>query len=281
MNMFQPDFLLFAIITKKVAQSGIGIFQEGKCITSIISMESLAELQDWRLTKRCNRKGAVRMGERRLGQRSKKYAERWKKQYERQRQLQRQIREEAWDILQSKNFNSTKTCIQHGNMTVHNHSMNVAKYSLAISEKLHIPCNKRALIRGALLHDYFLYDWHKKDYISPHNLHGFYHPGRALKNASREYPLTPREKEIIQKHMWPLTVVPPTCREAWIVTAADKWCSLLETAHVHRGHGALIQKPREYGEQERRKNQIPDKNSHPATVTIERQESERQNNTFI
>ena len=37
--------------------------------------------------------------------------------------------------------------------------------------------------------------------------------------------------------MWPLTVVPPMCREAWIVTTADKWCSLLETIHLHKGHG--------------------------------------------
>ena len=28
-------------------------------------------------------------------------------------------------------------------MTVNDHSMNVAKYSLAISEKLHIPCEKK------------------------------------------------------------------------------------------------------------------------------------------
>ena len=33
------------------------------------------------------------------------------------------------------------------------------------------------------------------------------------------------------------TVVPPACREAWIVTAADKWCSLLETLYIYKGHG--------------------------------------------
>lgn len=214
------------------------------------------------------------MGERRLGQRSGKYAERWKKHFERQRKLQRQIRAEAWDILQSRNFDSTKNYIQHGNMTVHNHSMNVARYSLALSERLHISCNKRDLIRGALLHDYFLYDWHEKDYASPHKLHGFYHPGRALKNASREYHLTPREKEIIRKHMWPLTIVPPLCREAWIVTAADKWCSLLETAHLHRGHGALLQKLREYREQESGRSARPDKAARFAGIGIERKKSE-------
>ena len=167
-----------------------------------------------------------------------KRAERWEKAYLRQKNLHNQIRKAADDILESGNFDRTKTFIQHRNVTVNHHSMNVARYSIAISEKLHIPCKKRELIRGALLHDYFLYDWHHQDKKNPHRLHGFFHPGVALKNASKEYELTPREKDIIKKHMWPLTVVPPMCREAWIVTAADKWCSLMETFHVVKGHGA-------------------------------------------
>ena len=104
----------------------------------------------------------------------------------------------------------------------------MAKYSLAISEKLErlgVRCKKAELVRGALLHDYFLYDWHNSGREG--RLHGFYHPGIALRNAMKEYKLTPREKDIIKKHMWPLTIVPPMCREAWIVTTADKWCSLL------------------------------------------------------
>ncbi|MCM1046111.1 MAG: hypothetical protein NC417_11435 [Candidatus Gastranaerophilales bacterium] len=166
----------------------------------------------------------------------------WRKDFEKQRALYREIRESGADIFQSPNFYSTKSHIQHGNMTVNDHCVRVAAYSLALSKKLHIPCSHRELIRGALLHDYFLYDWHDKDYISPHRLHGFFHPGKALKNASAEYDLTPREKEIIKKHMWPLTVVPPTCREAWIVTMADKWCSLMETCHLHKGHGKVLEK---------------------------------------
>ena len=59
----------------------------------------------------------------------------------------------------------------------------------------------------------------------------------ALKKAQKEYDLTDREKDIIKKHMWPLTVVPPLCREAWIVTTADKYCSLLETLKLRKGAG--------------------------------------------
>lgn len=173
---------------------------------------------------------------------SEKKAKRWRKYYMKERELYKQIHASAKDILQSKNFKTTKEHIQHGNMTVNKHCMNVAKYSLILSRKLRIKCNETELIRGALLHDYFLYDWHDEEHIKPYKLHGFFHPGRALKNANKEYQLTAREKDIIKKHMWPLTVMPPMYREGWIVTMADKWCSVMETFGVHKGHGAIIDK---------------------------------------
>ena len=163
--------------------------------------------------------------------------DRIRKRYEKRRQLYRLLREHASDILKSENFRSTKNYIQHGTMPVHRHCIDVAEKSIAISKFLRIPCNEREMVRGALLHDYFLYDWHDKSRENYQRLHGFYHPGIALRNASREYELTLREKDIIKKHMWPLTVVPPLCREAWIVTTADKYCSLLETLKLHRGAG--------------------------------------------
>jgi len=144
------------------------------------------------------------------------------------------MKKHASDILSSFNFRTKTKCPQHGDMSVKNHCLDVARYSIAINEKLKIKCNERALVRGALLHDYFLYDWHKTEPDEePHKLHGFYHPGTALRNAMKEYELSDIEKEIIKKHMWPLTPIPPMCKEAWVVTAADKWCSMLETVHLH------------------------------------------------
>ena len=114
---------------------------------------------------------------------SEKQAEKWKRKLDRYREIQRQIREAAPDILHSGNFYSTKKHIQHGNMTVNDHVMDVARYSIAISDKLHIPCKRKDLIRGALLHDYFLYDWHKPDMQEPHKLHGFYHPWQSIEKC--------------------------------------------------------------------------------------------------
>ncbi len=144
------------------------------------------------------------------------------------------IKKEGRDILQSAHHKRTRKDIQHGNISVRQHEINVARCSMAISEGLGIPCNRRALIRGALLHDYFRYDWHDREHRGLWRLHGVHHPKIALQNAEAEFALSDLEKEIIKKHMWPLTLVPPTCREAWIVSAADKYCSLLETVRLCR-----------------------------------------------
>lgn len=162
--------------------------------------------------------------------------ERRRKYFEKQKRTETELRRYASDILHSENFDSSKNNMQHGTISVKEHSIQVARQSILISDMLKIKHNRRDLVRGALLHDYFLYDWHHVDKENPHRLHGFHHPARALKNAEQEYELTELQREIIKKHMWPLTIIPPTCREAWVVTVADKYCSFLETVHLQKGH---------------------------------------------
>ena len=89
----------------------------------------------------------------------------------------------------------------------------------------------RAAARGGLLHDLFLYDWHFYRRRKGERLHGFEHPKKALANASALFSLTWKEREIILRHMWPLTITPPRCREAYVIVAYDKYCSLMETLH--------------------------------------------------
>lgn len=161
----------------------------------------------------------------------------------------------GFHIILSPGMQSEKRFVQHGVTTTFQHSLDVATVAVMLALYAGIDDEKTIsnTVKAGLLHDYFLYDWHTQDYVSPHKLHGFYHPGRALKNAQQEYQLTPRERDIIKKHMWPLTIsAMPMCREAWIVTMADKWCSLMETFHVHKGHGALIEKLRETREEQKK-----------------------------
>ncbi|WP_022760923.1 HD domain-containing protein [Butyrivibrio sp. AD3002] len=156
---------------------------------------------------------------------------------ERRKHVREVLAKHGNDILESHKFHKTKHFIQHGDMSVYDHSLSVAERAIRINRFIHAKCNERDLVRGALLHDYFLYDWHKdgKDKGNVHpKLHGFFHPSTALKNASRDFVLSEREKDIIKKHMWPLTVIPPMCREAWIVTMADKYCSAMETFGLHK-----------------------------------------------
>lgn len=131
-------------------------------------------------------------------------------------------------ILEEKGrFKETKDFIQHGDVSVYEHSVLVAKKSLELAEKFNIDVDEESLIRGALLHDYFLYDWHEKD--DSHKWHGFFHPMKSLKNAMRDFDISEIEEDIIKKHMFPLTPVPPKTKEGWLVCMADKICAMKET----------------------------------------------------
>jgi len=118
--------------------------------------------------------------------------------------------------------------IQHGRVSVFRHSLRVALTCLAIARALRLRVDERALARGALLHDYFLYDWHVPD--PAHRWHGFIHPRLALRNAARDFELGPIERNMISSHMFPMAPPAPRFRESVILCLADKWCAMAEVA---------------------------------------------------
>lgn len=131
------------------------------------------------------------------------------------------------DILTSANMQLEKQFMQHGSVTVFEHSVAVACTCIWLADRLHIPVDERALVRGALLHDYFLYDWHVSD--PSHRWHGFFHAAKALSNASRDFTLGPIERDMIARHMFPLNLALPRYRESVILCLADKLCAAEET----------------------------------------------------
>ena len=131
------------------------------------------------------------------------------------------------EVRKNSRLDETEKFIQHGDTTCLLHTAAVAYYSIKLAECLGLKVNRKELIRGALLHDYFLYDWH--DGKKGRRIHGFTHPSRALRNAMEDFELTEREKDIIKKHMFPLTPIPPKFRESILVCIVDKYCSLYET----------------------------------------------------
>ncbi len=128
------------------------------------------------------------------------------------------------DLLESEEVQRMKNYIQHGKTSTFDHSMVVAFKSFRLCRRLNL--DYRSASRGGLLHDLFLYDWHDKK--ARGSLHGFHHPSTALKNASSIFSLSDKEKDIIKKHMWPLTVVPPKSREAYVICYFDKVCTSKE-----------------------------------------------------
>lgn len=141
-------------------------------------------------------------------------------------QFEKKFAENVRRIARDSRLLSMDAYTQHGNTSTLVHSIAVSYFSCRLARIFHLSCSERELIRGALLHDYFLYDWHEKD--AGHAWHGFTHPGKALGNASADFALTEREQDIIYKHMFPLTPALPKYRESVLVCLVDKWCSTLE-----------------------------------------------------
>lgn len=131
------------------------------------------------------------------------------------------------DILSSDSIQIEKKAIQHGNISVYDHTIAVARMCLYINDLFHLKLDEETLVRGALLHDFFLYDWHDKE--SWHRFHGFRHSYFALKNAKKQFPINEKCEDMIVKHMFPLNPFPPKYKESWVLCLADKICASKET----------------------------------------------------
>ena len=151
----------------------------------------------------------------------------------RKKQMSRKNNNEAEEILREltsdRHVQEMKKYLQHGNVTTFEHCENVARLSCAINRRLFLHADTRTLVTGAMLHDFYLYDWHAED-GGTHRLHGFTHAEKACRNARKYFDVDDAVGHVIYCHMWPLNPVRiPSSREAWIVCLADKCISLYET----------------------------------------------------
>lgn len=128
------------------------------------------------------------------------------------------------DLIAHDLVRSMKKYNQHSNTNCLEHSLAVSYLSFRLCKLLNL--DARAAARGGLLHDFFLYDWHEKK--GRKGLHGFHHPRIAQENAEKHFELGDKEKDIIRKHMWPLTLRLPKYRESLVVILADKYCAMVE-----------------------------------------------------
>lgn len=125
-----------------------------------------------------------------------------------------------------------RTQPRHRGSTTFQHSVNVAVYSFYFAEKWHWTVDIPSLVRGAMLHDFYLGDPAYSGFGGAVN-----HPKLALKRAQRYFDLNAVERDVILSHMWPTPGSPmPRTREALLVNLADKHCASLE---LRRGCGRL------------------------------------------
>ena len=133
------------------------------------------------------------------------------------------------DVFDTDPVKKMDTFIQHGHTTTLEHCINVSYNSFKVAKLLHLDYKSAA--RAGLLHDLFLYDWHTEPKSETFfGQHGFTHASTALNNALKYYELSNKEKDIIEKHMWPLTLRKvPKYKESFLVSFVDKYTSSCET----------------------------------------------------
>lgn len=133
------------------------------------------------------------------------------------------------EFINNEKYNELNNYIAHGKSTLLSHSINVAYLSYLKAIKKPNKYDIKSLVRGALLHDLYFYDWHKKGHG---RLHGFYHPKKAYNNAIKYFQVNKKEENIIKSHMFPLTLfIIPKYIESWLVQRMDKKATFLEMKH--------------------------------------------------
>ena len=122
-------------------------------------------------------------------------------------------------FLKNPKVKLMKNFIQHGNTTTYDHAVLVSRLCYELDQKYQLQCNLPNLLTAAVLHDYYLYDWHTHG----DKLHGFRHAEIATINAIKDFHVGPKTAKLIYGHMWPLNLLRfPTSREAWVLWLADK-----------------------------------------------------------
>lgn len=135
------------------------------------------------------------------------------------------------DIIENPTVQEMKNFRQHYETNCFDHCLMASFLCFHFCKKYHLDYVSCA--RAAMLHDLFLYDWRKRQ-NGRKGLHAFTHPRTAFENASKLFNLNDKEKDIILKHMWPVTLSLPRYIESYVLTFFDKQCAMSETLDVLR-----------------------------------------------
>lgn len=150
----------------------------------------------------------------------------------------RLIRTDADDIFRSEPFHEAETTSHHCGYTIANHEIHVciiALFLVTVLSAIGIHFRVCELVRGIMCHDLGLVGRYDGKFHSGPDC-AFRHPKESKKEAEKICgSLTPREADVITKHMFPLSTTGiPSYKETWLITIADKWCAVTEGLHLSR-----------------------------------------------
>lgn len=137
-------------------------------------------------------------------------------------------------ILNSSEFKKRKKWMHHENVSLYEHLVVVSYLSYKICKKRKY--NYRDAAIGGLLHDFYCKSWQENLYVKKpfFKQHGFSHAREAMYNSYKFYPkfMNKRVANIIERHMFPLNIIPPRYKEGWVVTYVDKKVSFSVVLNV-------------------------------------------------
>ena len=132
------------------------------------------------------------------------------------------------DIIGCQQVQELRSITHHLSTTRFQHCVNVSYYTYVVCRKFNL--NARSAARAGLLHDLFYYD--RKQYNSEKTKgqasHSENHAMLACANAAEITKISKLERDMIEKHMWPVTRPMPKYKETYIITIIDKYCAVLE-----------------------------------------------------
>lgn len=128
-------------------------------------------------------------------------------------------------ILKNRAFKRTAKFYHHGTTRLE-HSLKVSYIAFKIAKWFKL--NYKIAAVSGLLHDFYEYDGDQSLVSALKNQ--ITHPKQASLNAKKHFKISEEEQDIIETHMFPLTLKGPKSIEGWIVMFADKTVSSYEHA---------------------------------------------------
>lgn len=135
------------------------------------------------------------------------------------------------ELIANDTVQQMKNYRLHYETSCFDHCYMVAYYCYLICKKYNL--DYKSATRAAMLHDLFLYDWRIRQ-PDRKGLHAFTHGKYACENACKLFDLNDKEKDMIIKHMWPVTLKFPKSIEGFILTFVDKYSAMSETFDIFK-----------------------------------------------